>query len=102
MIENSFDKNQNFQFLNLTRELEPPGTLSENSTYDFDFKNVEKTYESYQGISVSLKYFIKVTIARNYGTIKHDELFIVYNPEEPDETSTSIKLEVGIEECLHI
>ena len=47
MIENQLDKSQNFQFLNLTRELEPPGTLSDNSTYDFDFKNVEKSYESY-------------------------------------------------------
>jgi hypothetical protein len=28
MIENHFDKTQNFQFLNLTWELEPPGTLA--------------------------------------------------------------------------
>lgn len=47
VIENSFDKTQNFQFLNLTWELEPPGLLSNDMTYDFDFKNVEKAYESY-------------------------------------------------------
>lgn len=102
IIENTFDKNQNFRFLNLTRELEPPGTITDNAIYDFDFKNVEMPYESYQGISVNLKYYIMVTINRSYGSIKHEEMFIVQNPSEPDETSTSIKLEVGIEECLHI
>lgn len=77
LIENSFDKTQNFQFLNLTRELEPPGTLSNDMTYDFDFKNVEKAYESYQGIQCALKYLIRVTIWRNYGEIKQEELFLV-------------------------
>ena len=102
MIENHFDKTQNFQFLNLTRELEPPGTLAENAQYDFDFKNVEMQYESYQGICVSLKYFIRITVNRAYGAAKHEEVFLVYNTQEPDETSHTIKLEVGIEECLHI
>jgi len=105
MIENRFDKNQNFQFLNLTKELEPPGTLTQNATYDFDFKNLDMGYESYQGICVSLKYLIKITITRQYGSLYHEELFLVYNPEEKtphEEPLASIKLEVGIEECLHI
>ena len=54
---------------------------------------------------MSLKYEIKVTIQRNYGSLYHEEVFLVYNPEKSktdDQTDASIKLEVGIEECLHI
>ena len=63
---------------------------------------MEKEFETYQGICVILKYMIKVTINRNYGKISNEERFVVYNPNEPDEESSTINLEVGIEECLHI
>lgn len=38
------------------RELAPAGDLTENKTYDFEFLNVEKQYESYNGINVRLRY----------------------------------------------
>jgi len=102
MIENFYDKTQNLQFLTLSRELEPPGTLSENSTYDFSFNNVEMQYESYCGICVRLRYFVLVTINRSYGKIKEEEEFVVFNPSEEPETNSKLRMEVGIEECLHI
>lgn len=102
MIENFNDKAQNLQFLTLSRELEPPGTLTENSTYDFSFNNVEMQYESYCGISVRLRYFIQITINRSYGKIKEEEEFVVFNPTEEPESNAKLRMEVGIEEWLHI
>lgn len=82
--------------------MEPPGSLSENVSYDFQFNRVEKQFESYTGIVVKLRYYINVVINRNYNRITKEEEFIVSNlGEEPDQ-NRPIKMEVGIEECLHI
>ena len=35
IIENLYDKNQNSVFLQLVRDLEPPGALNDNVSYDF-------------------------------------------------------------------
>lgn len=35
VIENMYDKNQNSTFLQLVRDLEPPGTLTDDVVYDF-------------------------------------------------------------------
>lgn len=64
---------------------------------------MEKKFESYNGIVVRLRYFINVTIIRNYNKITKEEEFIVYNPiEEVPFVDKPIKMEVGIEDCLHI
>jgi vacuolar protein sorting-associated protein 26 len=42
IIENLYDKNQNSIFLQLVRDLEPPGALTDNMTYEFKFNRVEK------------------------------------------------------------
>ena len=52
IIENLYDKNQNSVFLQLVRDLEPPGALNDNVSYDFQFNKVEKQYETYNGIVV--------------------------------------------------
>lgn len=52
IIENLYDKNQNSVFLQLVRDLEPPGALNDNVSYDFQFNKVEKQYETYSGIVV--------------------------------------------------
>lgn len=44
-----------------------------------------------------------MVINRNYNRITKEEEFIVFNPiSEPTWTDRPIKMEVGIEECLHI
>lgn len=50
-----------------------------------------------------LRYYINVVISRSYNRITKEEEFIVYNllTKEP-ELNPPIKMEVGIEECLHI
>lgn len=77
VIENLYDKNQNSVFLQLVRDLEPPGALTDNMTYDFSFNRVEKQFESYNGIVVRLRYFINVVINRSYNRITKEEEFIV-------------------------
>ena len=42
VIENLQEKNQNTIFTQLVRDLEPPGSLTDNMTYDFAFNRVEK------------------------------------------------------------
>ena len=52
IIENLYDAKQNSVFLQLVRDLEPPGSLNDNVSYDFQFNRVEKQYETYNGIVV--------------------------------------------------
>ena len=84
------------------RDLEPPGSLTDNMTYDFAFNRVEKQFESYNGIVVRLRYFVNVVINRNYNRITKEEEFIVHNVGEAPSQVVPINMEVGIEECLHI
>ena len=50
-----------------------------------------------------LRYFIRVTMAKNYSsnTVKEQD-FIVQKVDKPPDSVAPIKMEVGIEECLHI
>ena len=50
-----FDRGNHYEFLSLSQEIAAPGELKASQTYDFEFKNVEKQYESYQGINVKLR-----------------------------------------------
>ena len=79
IIENNLDKNHNSIFTQLVRDLEPPGSLTDNMSYDFAFNRVEKQFETYNGINVRVRYFINVVINRNYNRITKEEEFIVYN-----------------------
>lgn len=63
---------------------------------------MEKQFESYNGIVIRLKYYINVVINRNYNRITKEEEFIVSNISEMPAVNEPIKMEVGIEECLHI
>jgi vacuolar protein sorting-associated protein 26 len=73
-----------------------------NKQYRFDFSSVEKPFESYEGLNVRLRYFIRVTITRNYGVIAKEFDYIVQNIQAEKDTSSTLKMEVGIEDCLHI
>jgi len=51
---------------------------------------------------IRLRYYINVVINRNYNRITKEEEFIVSNLGTEPESNRPIKMEVGIEECLHI
>ncbi|KAA6417127.1 MAG: subunit of retromer complex [Trebouxia sp. A1-2] len=94
-------------FLALVRDLAPPGDLTSLQTYSFEFNDVEMQYDSYRGLQVRLRYLLRVTVSRSYGTsIVKEFPFWIRNTEDvpppPPGPQPPIKMEVGIEECLHI
>lgn len=113
------------EFVSLERELQAPGALTQpTTTFPFDFSAVEKAHESYNGMNVTLRYFLRVTVSRYLAPNITDELNIwVRSPAVPASAVTDfnpIKMEVtcslahfdfkialttskvGIEDCLHI
>jgi len=102
-IELLYDRGNPYEFTSLVKELEGPGELIESKSYPFEFTNVEKQYETYNGNNVRLRYFVRVKITRQYASnIVKSIDFAVQNLGEEPEINNSIKMEVGIEDCLHI
>ena len=79
------------------RDIEPPGILTDNISYDFGFSRVDLPYETFAGISFRTRYYINVIIIRNYGKITKEEDFLVHNPyfNEP-EVNTPISMDIGL------
>lgn len=87
----------------MTKDLEPPGTLFESKQYKWRFGAVDKQNETYYGVNVRLRYFVRLTVVRNYANnITKEEDIVVQNLFSPPEINNTIKMEVGIEDCLHI
>ncbi|KAL7106847.1 hypothetical protein ACP275_06G018000 [Erythranthe tilingii] len=102
-IEMYFDKGNFYDFTSLVRELDVPGEIYEWKTFSFEFSTVEMPYETYNGVNVRLRYVLKVTISRGYaGSITEYQDFVVRNFSPLPPINNSIKMEVGIEDCLHI
>merc|ERR1712070_593383 len=101
-IEMFFDRGTHHEFLSLQTELASPGELQHPVTLPFAFKNVEKPYESYNGINVKLRYFLRVTVSRRMADVVREKDLWVYSYRQPPESNSVIKMDVGIEDCLHI
>lgn len=102
-IEFTYDRSNPYEFTSLVRELDTAGVLSEPKTYTFEFANTEKQFETYSGNNVRLRYFVRVKVSRQYSTnITEVRDFAVQNLQVAPEINNSIKMEVGIEDCLHI
>lgn len=97
-----YDRGNHYEFLSLVQELAAPGELLHPQTFPFNFKNVEKQYESYNGINVKLRYFVQVTVSRRMADVIREKDLWVYSYRMPPETNSPIKMDVGIEDCLHI
>lgn len=116
------------QFLTLSYDLCPPGDLQHTKTFPFSFKDINKQYESYRGKNVDVTYAVKVTMIRKSADISKMKRLWVYlyndlskniieangsnvnTAEEVNEQGKSkndvvtkpVKLDIGIENCLHI
>ena len=91
------------EFLSVVKDLEPPGEFKDASkSYPFTFENVERNHESYNGINVSLNYYVRVVINRNITNITKQIEFWQRNFSTAPDSNSNIKMEVGIEDCLHI
>ncbi|XP_037051210.1 vacuolar protein sorting-associated protein 26B-like [Bradysia coprophila] len=101
-IELYYDRGNHHEFTSLVRELARPGDLIQNTSYPFEFANVEKPFEVYVGSNVRLRYFLRVTIVRRISDIVREIDVAVHTLCSYPEMNCPIKMEVGIEDCLHI
>ncbi|KAL3094717.1 hypothetical protein niasHS_006012 [Heterodera schachtii] len=101
-IEVYYDRGNQHDFLYMSKELARPGELLQNSKFPFNFTNVSKPYESYMGSNVKLRYFLRVTVFRRLTDIVQELEFAVHTLAVYPENDCNIKMEVGIEDCLHI
>ncbi|CAG8005076.1 unnamed protein product [Penicillium olsonii] len=101
-IEMFYDRGNHYEFLSLVQELAAPGELLHPQSFPFNFKSIEKQYESYNGINVKLRYFVRVTVSRRMADVVREKDLWVYSYRMPPENNSPIKMDVGIEDCLHI
>jgi len=102
-IEMFYERGNSYEFLTLSKELAAPGELTEKKEFEFDFADAEKQYESYNGINVRLRYFVRLTVKRGLvSNVTLEKDLWVHIFQNIPEINNSIKMEVGIEDCLHI
>lgn len=101
-IELYYDRGNHHEFLSLVKELARPGELTQNTSFEFEFNQVEKPYECYTGANVRLRYFLRVTVVRRLTDMQKELDLLVHTLATYPEMNNPIKMEVGIEECLHI
>ena len=106
IIESTSESKNTSQFITLTKELSPPGTLSNQiNTFKYSFNNVELSYESYRGIEFNVKYFLRVIIATTLRSLTWEREFGVICPVTKDvlkNNNEPIRMDVGIEDWLHL
>jgi len=102
LIELYYDRGNHHEFLSLSKELARPGELTQNTSFDFEFNQVEKPFETYAGVNVRLRYFLRVTMGRRLTDLTKELDLAVQTLATYPEMNNPIKMEVGIEECLHI
>eukprot|EP01127_Copromyxa_protea_P004366 TRINITY_DN1422_c0_g2_i1.p1 TRINITY_DN1422_c0_g2~~TRINITY_DN1422_c0_g2_i1.p1 ORF type:complete len:284 (+),score=64.57 TRINITY_DN1422_c0_g2_i1:361-1212(+) len=102
-IELVYDGGNHVTSLTMEKSLAPAGVISADTTYDFEFTEVDMSDESYNGTNVRLRYYLKFTMERSMAAdvIQEKELW-VHHYGEPQEQNFSVRMEVGIEDCLHI
>jgi len=102
-VDMMYDKSNSYDFFSITKDLEPPGSMFESKPYKWKFGAVDKQNETYSGINCRLRYFVRLTVVRNYASNITKEIdFIVQNLYPAPEINNTLKMEVGIEDCLHI
>ncbi|KDD74853.1 vacuolar protein sorting-associated protein 26, partial [Helicosporidium sp. ATCC 50920] len=102
-IELASDRGRPHEFLSLVRDLSPPGELTTQLSLPFAFEAIELAHENYLGLKVRLRYLVRVSVLRGLGsTVTRDFPVAVRNPVASPVAGPPIKMEVGIEDCLHI
>jgi len=104
-IETPADRGNPFEFTSLLCTLAEPGFIQGTGvTLPFEFQRADLVNESYNGQNVRLRYFLRATLYRSglaSNVIKEMDMWVV-NYDKPPQMNNTIKMEVGIEDCLHI
>ncbi|KAH9009524.1 vacuolar protein sorting-associated protein 26-domain-containing protein, partial [Lactarius hengduanensis] len=90
------------RILSLSQEVAAPETCDRRRTFDFMFKNVEKQYESYPGHQRQAAVLHPRNDIAAHGRCGEGKGYLVHSFRMPADSNSSIKMEVGIEDCLHI
>nr|XP_032833148.1 LOW QUALITY PROTEIN: vacuolar protein sorting-associated protein 26B-like [Petromyzon marinus] len=101
-IELYYDRGNHHEFVSLVKDVARPGELTQSQSFDFEFTHVEKPYESYSGQNVKLRYFLRATMSRRLSDVVKEMELLVHTLSTYPELNNPIKMEVGIEDCLHI
>jgi vacuolar protein sorting-associated protein 26 len=97
------DRSQSYDFFSTSKDLEPPGAMFESKNYKFKFGAVDMQNETYYGINVRLRYFVRLSVVQKYAAnITKECDFVVQILHPQPEANPPLKMEVGIEDCLHI
>ena len=105
--------NQFNRFLSLTNNISNQGVLNkEINLYNFEFKGVEKQYDSYRGKKFSIKYILLVTVNIGISSITKEKEICIFNCDKilkkinklfkKDDKDNIIKVEIGVENLLHV
>lgn len=91
------------EFLQEEKSLEAAGVVMGKKSFKYSFKKVSKKFESYYGINVRVRYYLRVVATRPYrpNLVEEKELWIVRKEKEPQSVHP-IRMEVGVEDCLQI
>ena len=127
VLEASTEKRPH-EFLSLVKELSPAGSIAGLLSLPFSFEGVDFPVESYSGVNARVKYFVRAIASTKGGFVggggseRKEAEFCVRTPHATApavgaggsagggvdaaalaaDLDAPIKLEVGIEDCLHI
>jgi len=105
-MDHLYDRGKNTKFVHIETFInnsKPGEVLPPGKTFPFIFVDAIKQYESYEGYNVNIRYFIRFSCIRTFAAdiIEERDIWIEhYTP--PPEINSPIKMEVGIEDCLHL
>ena len=106
------------EFVSYVKEVASGGTLTGIVALKFTFPRPELPFESYNGVNAKIRYFLRAVVSKTGYTgnnLSKDQDIIVQNIESSilpgplssviatdSSSGQGVKLEVGIEDCLHI
>jgi len=105
LIELFGDRSNQYEFLSKGEILSGPDIITaRQEEFPFEFKFVNKPYESYSGVNAKCKYFLRVRIVKRLSDIVQELEFCVHTVSSYTQSSDKLlkPMEVGIEGSLHI
>jgi len=102
-VVTNYARDRNKVFTREALLLEKNEKFSAQVVYPFKFETPDMPFESYNGLNAEVRYYLKYTCQRNYSPdmIRQYNIWII-NFTPPPEINAPIKMEVGIEDMLHL
>ena len=88
--------------MQLWKDLEPPGALTDNMAYDFCFSQCDMKHETFNGAVVRVRYYIKVYIYQSYNKLNKEQGFVVRNIQDEPPGLESSRKHIGCEGMFHL